>query len=313
MLEAHAGAGYARRLRVPLRTVTARMVANLKSIGDRLRAYRIGAGLSAEELGQRLNMSRASVYRIESNGIDRIDVLERIARLLDISVETLLGVGVEYVPSAVAYFERIRQIEAETDHVFVAFGPIVYLLTSSAYDQALRRVLTAQLAVPAHGARSVDELLGILARRKAQHRARPVSITNLLSVPDLLRFAERGLASAESSRAELAAQREMAQAELAIIARLFEAPPMGVQIGLVFDELPASGFTIFRRRAGSVVTTSPFRLGCQPNVWRGVAMISMAPDAVELHTAWAQEVWSEALTGQAAAHYIRRKILQPSS
>jgi transcriptional regulator with XRE-family HTH domain len=288
------------------------MAARLLSIGERLRAYRISAGLSADELGERLNMSRASVYRLETNGIGRIDTLERVARLLDVSVETLLGVGVEYVPSALAYFERLRQIEAASDHAFVAFGPIVYLLTSDGYDTALRGALTEQVTGAPNARRtpkSVEDLMGILARRKAQYRQRPLSLTNLLSVPDLLRFADRGLAGVDTPPKPLQMHRDLARQELTRIADLLAAPPMGVQIGLVFDELPSTSFAILRQADASLVLTSPFRLGSLMNVWRGVAMISQAQEAVRLHTLWAQELWSQAVTGERAAEYVKRRIL----
>ncbi|MGB6957251.1 MAG: helix-turn-helix transcriptional regulator, partial [Bradyrhizobium sp.] len=35
-------------------------------IGERLRAYRMGRGLAAEQVAERLGVSRAAVYRIEA-------------------------------------------------------------------------------------------------------------------------------------------------------------------------------------------------------------------------------------------------------
>ncbi len=299
------------------------MASKLVEIGERLRAYRMGAGLSADALGQRLNMSRASVYRLESSGIGKIDTLSRVAKLLGIPVETLLGVGMEYVPSAIAYFERLRQIEAQAEHIFVAFGPIVYLLTSDEYDASLREALLAQAHAatrPARHTTNVDDLLGILAARKAQYRARQPAITNVLSLPELVRFGERGLAGDEATPAALRAHRAMVRDELVDkqgkkfgdelerIAGMLEQPPIGVQIGILFDELPTTSFSVIRQARGSFALTSPFRIGPRLNIWRGVGMISQDAESLRLHSLLARELWSEVVTGQKAADFIRRRI-----
>ena len=54
---------------------------------------------------------------------------------------TLLGVGVEYIASAVSYFERMRQIEETAEHIIVLAGPISSVLASDAFDHALGEVL----------------------------------------------------------------------------------------------------------------------------------------------------------------------------
>ena len=80
-------------------------------IGDRLKAFRLASGLSADEIANRIGISRTALYRFEKGEVAKIDTLEKLADLLDVSVPTLLGVGVEYIPSAVAFFERLRQVE----------------------------------------------------------------------------------------------------------------------------------------------------------------------------------------------------------
>jgi transcriptional regulator with XRE-family HTH domain len=106
-------------------------------IGNRLKAFRLGSGLSAEEIAKRLGISRTALYRFEKGELAKIETLERLAELLAVSVPTLLGVGVEYIASAVAYFERTRQIEQDAEHIIVLAGPISYLLASEAFDQKL--------------------------------------------------------------------------------------------------------------------------------------------------------------------------------
>jgi transcriptional regulator with XRE-family HTH domain len=77
-------------------------------IGNRLKAYRLGSNLSADEIANQLGISRTALYRFEKGELAKIETLERLAELLGVSIPTLLGVGIEYVPSAVSYFERLR-------------------------------------------------------------------------------------------------------------------------------------------------------------------------------------------------------------
>src|SRR5205814_4603154 len=110
-------------------------------IGNRLKAFRLGSGLSAEEIAAKLGISRTALYRFEKGELAKIETLEKLAELLGVSVPTLLGVGVEYIASAVAYFERMRQIEETSEHIIVLAGPISYLLASDAFDRTLEEML----------------------------------------------------------------------------------------------------------------------------------------------------------------------------
>ena len=98
-------------------------------IGERLRAYRMGRGLAAEQVAERLGVSRAAVYRIEAGEVVKIETLDRLANVLETSVGSLLGLGVEYYANAISYFERMRQIEEKSEQVIAHFPPLSYLLT----------------------------------------------------------------------------------------------------------------------------------------------------------------------------------------
>ena len=111
------------------------MTVRYDEIGKRLKAFRLGAGLSADEVSRRLNISRTALYRFEKGELVKIDTLERLAELLNVSVPTLLGVGIEYVRSAVTYFERLRQIEETAQHVVILAGPISFILASDDFWQ----------------------------------------------------------------------------------------------------------------------------------------------------------------------------------
>src|SRR5260221_10653772 len=128
------------------------MAVRFDDIGNRLKAFRLGSGLAADEIASRLGISRTALYRFEKGELAKIETLEKLAELLGVSIPTLLGVGVEYIASAVAYFERMRQIEETSEHIIVLAGPISYLLASHGFDQTLEEVfrenVPARLATP---------------------------------------------------------------------------------------------------------------------------------------------------------------------
>ena len=99
-------------------------------IGKRLKAFRLASALSAEEIARSIGISRTALYRFERGELAKIETLDRLADLLGVSVPTLLGVGNEYIASAVAYFERLRQTEEDAQHITVLAGPISFLLSS---------------------------------------------------------------------------------------------------------------------------------------------------------------------------------------
>ena len=60
-------------------------------MGERIRFYREQAGLSQEQLAFEVNVSRATIYRIEAgNSQSNIAVLEHIAEVLEVSLSDLL-------------------------------------------------------------------------------------------------------------------------------------------------------------------------------------------------------------------------------
>src|SRR5438309_6749610 len=142
------------------------MAIRFDDIGNRLKAFRLGSGLSADEIAKRLGISRAALYRFERGELTKIDTLQKLSELLGVSVPTLLGVGVEYIASAVSYFERLRQIEETSEHIIVLAGPISYLLASDGFDRTLEEVLRE--SVPEHLAtrkralEQVDEVMNVL-------------------------------------------------------------------------------------------------------------------------------------------------------
>jgi hypothetical protein len=89
-----------------------------------------------------------------------------------------------------------------------------------------------------------------------------------------------------------------------------EDEPIGVQIGIVPDTLPHASFQIFRQPDRHLLALSPFRLGEQPNVRVGVAMITSAPEALALHDKMAKDLWRRALKGPQAVALMRDQLAQ---
>jgi transcriptional regulator with XRE-family HTH domain len=289
------------------------MAFRFDDIGNRLKAFRLGSGLSADEIAKRLGISRAALYRFEKGELAKIDTLGKLAELLAVSVPTLLGVGVEYIASAVSYFERLRQIEEAAEHIVVLAGPISYLLASDTFDDKLEEVLRESipenLEDRARALKEVTEIMAILHQRKQAFRKRQPGIVNLISSAEIERFLRDGLIGrhglSEKVRRERRAQ---ARVEVSHLAKFVADEPIGVQIGIVPDTLPHTGFQIFRQPDRQVLVLSPFRLGEQPNVRVGVAMITAAPEALELHQKAVEEMWRRALKGAAAGRFMRNLL-----
>ena len=289
------------------------MAIRFDDIGNRLKAFRLGSGLSADEIAGRLDISRTALYRFEKGELAKIETLEKLADLLGVSVPTLLGVGVEYIGSAVAYFERMRQIEETSEHIIVLAGPISYLLASDGFDQALAEILRESIPDAAEGRKralaQVDEVMAVLRQRKEAYRRRQPGIVNLISAAEMQHFLRNGLVGRldlpDKVRRE---RRALARAEAEHFVALMEDEPIGVQIGIVPDTLPHASFQIFRQPDRQVLALSPFRLGEEPNIRVGVAMITSAPEALALHEKMAKDLWRRALKGAAAVGLMREMM-----
>jgi transcriptional regulator with XRE-family HTH domain len=282
-------------------------------IGNRLKAFRLGSGLSADEIANRLGISRTALYRFEKGELAKIETLEKLAELLGVSVPTLLGVGVEYIASAVAYFERMRQIEETSEHIIVLAGPISYLLASDAFDRTLEEMLRENVPDKLEGRKralaQVDEIMSVLRQRKDGYRKRQPGIVNLIAASEMERFVRNGLIGRlDLPDKVLAERRAAARTEAEHFTALMADEPIGVQIGIVPDTLPHTSFQIFRQPDRHVLALSPFRLGEEPNVRVGVAMITSAPEALALHEKMAKELWQRALKGQAAVAFMRDQL-----
>jgi hypothetical protein len=204
----------------------------------------------------------------------------------------------------------MRQIEEACEHIIVLAGPISSLLASDAFDAALGDVLRESIPDSIGGREralaQVNEIIAVLKERKASYRRRRPGIVNLISLSEMEQFLDHGLIG--RSGLPQAVQRErraLARAEAAHFTALIENEPIGVQIGIVADTLPHASFQLFRQPDRQILALSPFRLGAQPNIRVGVAMITSAPEALALHEKMARELWERARKGSEAARLLR--------
>ncbi len=282
-------------------------------IGQQLRAYRLESGLRAEEIAARLGVSRAALYRYEKGEVIKLDTIKRLAELLKISPLSLLGIGVEYYNRPVGYLERIRQVEETADQVLMVNGPLCYLTTTDAYDQAVATVFeeaSEQVGTDRNTARAAaEQVLGILSARKRMYGMRRPGIIAMVPAGRLRMLLEQGVAAGLTvSERTRRMCREVAATEVAHIAALMEAEPMGLQFGLVQATDLNGGFEILRARDRATLAMNPFHSDASPFGAPGVAMITAADEAIAAHQRVAETQWREATKGAAAAAEVRRLI-----
>lgn len=285
------------------------MAFDLADIGARVRAYRMGAGFSADELATKLGVSRAALYRIEQGEIVKIDVVQNIAAILGTTLASLLGAGAEYHSNAASYQARMQQLEHNASHIVALFSPLSYLLTTPEYDSYLALMIgeSRPSGKRTHGRGKGDEsaLLETLRQRRMQASERKPSITCLVSLEELRRLLALGLVGRIGLPAATVRDRKAAAArQVQHLAKLMKTEPVGLQIGLIEDVVPNVAFQLFYQGNDIVLGTSPFRIGELPNLNVGVAMITSSPEAVDLHVQLFDRLWSGCKRGTEGAKLL---------
>lgn len=289
------------------------MSIRFNEIGGRLRAYRLGMSYTATEIAERIGISRAAVYRLEKGELVKIETLEKLSELLDVSLPSLLGVGVEYYSNAVAFFERMRQLEEDVVHVTGNFSPFSFLLVSDAYMPYLSRMLVEAIPDSSPDRESaiayIDRVLAILEDRRIAAVRKRTPVASVVGAQDIERFLRFGLIGRFDLPPDVQAERRAAaRSEIERLAEIVARPPLGVQVGIVEDMPPSQTFQVFEMRCGSAVTLSPYRLGDQPNISSGIALVTSAPDAVRLFKGNITQQWDRAHKGESGARILRRVL-----
>lgn len=284
-------------------------MAKLEDVGRRLRHHRAALGQPVEAVARALKVSRALVYRYEAGEIVKLDIVDRLARYYGTTTPALLGLGQEYITSAIAFFERLEKLEQDADHITTVFGPLAYALTTSNFDDALARTLGTEGDADALTSAELQRLRRVLARRKALLRERRPGFVNIIPAAEIRAYLTAGLGgSSDTSAAERTAQRRQAMREMEHLVALIAKPPMGVQIALTLRPLPTAGFQLLRFRHQRLLVVSPFRLGEPVNLRYGVAMISSDEQALRLHESLVARLWENALSGSRAIDEIQKMM-----
>ena len=280
-----------------------------QEIGNRLRAYRLGKNFTASDMATRIGVSRAALYRLEKGELVKIETLEKVAELLEVSLPSLMGVGVEYYRNAVAFFERMRQLEENVVQVLGNFTPISFLLLSDDYIRHLRTMLLESQGAdsPDHGSfiEYVERVLEILRERQGAVLKRRPPVVSVISTQPIERFLRSGLIGRYDLSADVMRERRaLARREVERLVDIVRKQPIGTQIGVVENFAPEQTFQVFEKNDSTFVTISPYRLGDHPNISAGIAMVTSAPEAVSMFRDIITNQWNHAHKGESGAKMI---------
>jgi transcriptional regulator with XRE-family HTH domain len=277
------------------------------AIGERLRAFRIGRQMTADMIAEKLDVSRAAVYRLEQGKIVKLETLERLSDLFNVSMASLLGSDTEYFENALGYFERMRQLEARATKVIAYFNPFSYLLTSPAYPQLFRKMLEEARSADEDDAKILleSQVLEILDERKSLFGHRNFRVQSIVSLREIERYLHIGLVGRldlpSSTRMERAL---LARKEVEHIISIIEEERDNPSIFLIDEALPSATFQIFEQPHANYVAVSPYRLGELPNLHSGIATVTSSTEAVELYMNMANALLSRSSSGRIAQSKI---------
>jgi len=282
---------------------------SFEEIGSRLRAYRLGSNFTAADLAKTIGVSRAALYRLEKGELVKIGTLEKLANLLDVSLPSLMGVGVEYYRNAVAFFERMRQLEQDAIQILGNFAPISFLLLSDEYITHLRIMLLesvdAKKGDDIEFAEYVDRVLAVLRARRAREQKHRAPVVSIITTPMIERFLRAGLVGRYDLKPSVVrARRLLARREVERLQDILRRQPIGTQVGVVKDVGAEQTFQIFERTDRTFVTLSPYRLGDYPNISSGIAIVTAAPEAVKMFKDIIVDQWERASKGEKGAKIL---------
>lgn len=286
-----------------------------EEIGNRLRAYRLGKNLTASNVANSIGVSRAALYRLERGELVKIGTLEKVAELLEVSLPSLMGVGVEYYRNAIAFFERMRQLEKNVVQVLGNFTPISFLLLSDDYIHHLRTMLLESTGATspdyASFAEYVERVLDILRERRGAVLRRRPPVVSVVNVQTIQRFLRSGLIGRYDLPADVVRERRaLARREVERLVDILRRQAIGTQIGVVENFAPEQTFQVFEKTNSTFVTMSPYRLGDHPNISAGIAMVTSAPEAVRLFKEVIENQWDRAQKGESGARMIESVLAQ---
>ncbi len=286
----------------------------LTDIGHQLKAFRIESGLKADEIAQRLGISRAALYRYEKGEVIKLDTVQRLAELLKVSPLSLLGIGVEYYQRQAAFYERIRQMEENADTILQVGGAPAFLRTSDGYYQTLVALIRRSAAEPGEtdaATVAADATIQALDGRRRGFAARQPSMIVLITIEEVERLLRTGLGvdlDLDSDPQLAARAREVVVDEIENMVALLRAPPMDFQIGILRGSAVNGSFSVMRQRDRSMLAINPFAADGALLRRTGVAVVTGAAEAVTSHQRVAEALWRGAMKGEAAAGMLQETL-----
>ena len=112
-------------------------------------------------------------------------------------------------------------------------------------------------------AQEATNLVEVMRARRLAYAWRRLSLVSLLSLYDVQVTETSGTVSSVGS--DGAKIRALMRAEWLNVAMLAEAPPRDVQVGVLHERVPITGFSLARGDGPAVVAISPFRFGTSMN------------------------------------------------
>ncbi|MWN89483.1 helix-turn-helix domain-containing protein [Gilliamella sp. Pra-s65] len=278
------------------------------AIGQRLRAYRIAASLKAEDVAESLKISRAAVYRLEKGEIVKIETLERLASLLGTSFASLLGIDTEYYSSGEGFFERMRQLEEQSTHIYSHFDPFSFLLTSPDYLTHLSMMLNE--SNQSIESQKYSVILSILKERKKQFYQSIPKVINLISLRNIERFLHIGLVgNLTISPGKKSERMLLARNEIYHLIELIEQQTFASTIAITQEAIPSITFQIFYQNDDPIsLAMSPFRLGELPNVTTGIASITSSQDAIKRYRHLFDKLWQNSAKDHHAIDLLKATL-----
>ncbi len=283
----------------------------LADIGHQLKAFRLESGLKADEIAQRLGISRAALYRYEKGDVIKLDTVQRLAELLKVSPLSLLGIGVEYYQRQPAFFERLRQIEESADTILVVGESTCSLgmsdeLSALLYER-MRRLAALEGADPL--LRAVCEAtIDSLEARRAAFAARIPTVIAMVPIEEVQHMIQGGFhAGLPPDYAFETRCREVAHAEAERLASSLETPPLGTQVGLLRHGEYTGTFRLMRQRDRSMIAVNPFQATGLLSQG-GVAIVTGASEAITPHHRVAELLWKHSIKGAEAAALVRNLL-----
>lgn len=282
-----------------------------QAIGERLRAYRIGRQLNADQIAEKLDISRAAVYRLELGKIVKLETLERLSELLKVSLNSLLGSDTEYFDNALGYFERMRQLEARSVSIQSYFDPFSYLLTSPHYPDLFKTMLDEARpnSFDARQDTMQAQILEILNERKAMFFKQKFEVQSIISLRQIERYLHIGLVGRLDLPPSVRMERALlARREVEHLIDNIGSANSRFTIFLIDEALPSATFQIFQQPHTSYVAVSPYRLGELPNIHTGIASVTSSPEAVQMYKSMTRRLLDRAHSGDEAKHELSRLL-----